>query len=117
MCTAGLRRGLQQADVNASGQPYVDTTVQLQLSGQAVYNLANSKGGQSATASNSFDAVMAQQGVHIQSQLLGARVMPYMLALSAKLSTQAMENECAWQHPQCPLTDSWRGGFDCRKRL
>lgn len=54
--------------------PYVDVTVQMLLSGADVYNLANSKGGQTATASNSFDAVMAQQGILVQSQLLGARV-------------------------------------------
>lgn len=62
------------AAVAGSATPYVDVIVQMVLSGADVYNLANSRGGQTTTASNSFDAVMGQQGIHIQSQLLGARV-------------------------------------------
>ena len=58
----------------ASSQPYVEVIVQMVLSSTDVYNLANSKSGQTATASNSFDAVMAQQGIDVQSELLGARV-------------------------------------------
>ena len=58
----------------ASSRPYVEVIVQMVLSSADVYNLANSKSGQTATASNSFDAVMAQQGIDVQSELLGARV-------------------------------------------
>jgi len=55
--------------------PYVVVTVQMVLSGPDVYNLVR-KSRQQATASNSFDQVMAYQGIHVQSQLLGARVTP-----------------------------------------
>ena len=41
---------------------------------QAVYYLATSNGSAAGLAARSFDAVMLQQGINVQSQLLGARV-------------------------------------------
>ena len=79
ICGPRYPRGIDQtaggsAAAPTSSQPYVQVIVQMVLSSTDVYNLANSKSGQTVTASNSFDAVMAQQGIQVQAELLGARV-------------------------------------------